>query len=220
MIVLAVFAVAGSLIGYTIADYLRARPPTVNFTAGHATGQPVNLTLQTVGAIGYGPTPNWVSYLTKSPSGKWVHTTVWKVPENTRINVTVYEYDSGSPLRNQAIGQVTGVQGGTATLNGKPFNLINSFQGNGVAHTFTMPALGISVPLYGVNGSAKTFCSTAAPCHQSALHNTIKFSFMSGNHPGEYRWQCFVPCGLATVDGNGGPMQAVGYMGGFMKVVA
>lgn len=217
MLVLAVFAAAGSLIGYTIVDYLRARPPTVSFTAGHTAGQPVNLTLQTVGAIGFGPTPNWVSYLTKDPSGKWIHSTIWQVPENTKINVTIYQFDSGSPLRNQAIGKVTGVN---ATLNGKPFNLINSFQGNGVGHTFTMPALGISVPLYGVDGNAKTFCSTAAPCALSAAHNTIKFSFMSGNHPGEYRWQCFVPCGLDTVDGNGGPMQEVGYMGGFMKVVA
>ena len=45
----------------------------------------------------------------------------------------------------------------------------------------------------------------------------IKFSFMSPG-PGTYSWQCFVPCGLGWLFGNGGPMQTLGYMGGFMKV--
>jgi hypothetical protein len=29
-----------------------------------------------------------------------------------------------------------------------------------------------------------------------------------------------VPCGLGFLYGNGGPMSTLGYMGGFMKVVA
>jgi hypothetical protein len=35
------------------------------------------------------------------------------VPAHTRINVTVDQYDSGSPLRNQQLGQVTGTIGQT-----------------------------------------------------------------------------------------------------------
>ena len=34
--------------------------------------------------------------------------------------MTIYQYDTGSPLRNQQIGQITGTIGGTARLNGKP----------------------------------------------------------------------------------------------------
>ena len=40
-------------------------------------------------------------------------------------------------------------------------------------------------------------------------------------HPGKglYRWQCFVPCAAGFIQGFGGPMQTVGYMDGFIKVV-
>ena len=99
---------------------LTSQPTNVAFTA--PAGQPVNITLQTVGSYGSGIHPNWVSYLIESPQGQWVHSTLFQVPENTRINVTMYNYDSGSPLRNQQIGMVQGTTGGTATLNGKPFS--------------------------------------------------------------------------------------------------
>ena len=45
------------------------------------------------------------------------------------------------------------------------------------------------------------------------------FSFTSPG-PGSYRWQCFVPCGLGFLYGNGGPMSTLGYMDGFMQVAA
>jgi hypothetical protein len=48
----------------------------------------------------------------------------------------------------------------------------------------------------------------------------VKFSFKTPSTPGAYRWQCFVPCGLGYVDGNGGPMANVGYMMGQMEVQA
>ena len=35
-----------------------------------------------------------------------------------------------------------------------------------------------------------------------------------------YHCQCFIPCGGGHYAGNGGPMQTLGYMGGFLKVVA
>jgi hypothetical protein len=195
---------------------LLGTPPTVDFTSG-SSGQPVNVTLQSVGTIGYGSHPTWVSYLVESPQGQWVHTTVFQVPAHTRINFTIYNYDSGSPLRNQQLGQVTGTYGDVATLNGKAFRVINSNAGNGVGHTFSIPQLGINVPLYGNNGNAN-LCAMA-PCTTSSPHKIIRFSITSPG-PGEYRWQCFVPCGLGFLFGNGGPMGQLGYMGGFMKVVA
>jgi len=194
---------------------LLGTPPTVDFTS-QSSGQPVNVTLQAVGAYGSGTHPDWVSYLVKSPQGQWVHTTVFQVPAHTRLKVTIINYDSGSPLRNQQLGQVTGTSGGVALLNGKPFRVINSNAGNGVGHTFSIPSIGINVPLYGNNGNAN-LCG-AAPCTFSSPHQVIKFSFVTPG-PGNYRWQCFVPCGLGFLYGNGGPMSTLGYMGGFMKVV-
>jgi hypothetical protein len=191
------------------------QPTTVAFTAG--SGQPVNVTMQTVGAYGSGIHPTWVSYMLRTPQGRWEHTTMWQVPAHTRVNVTIYQYDSGSPLRNQQIGMVQGTIGGVATLNGKVFSVINANVGNGVGHTFSMPSLGINVPLSGNNGNAN-LCG-AAPCTTASPNNVIRFSFLSPG-PGTYPWQCFVPCALGFLYGNGGPMQTVGWMDGFMKVVA
>ena len=195
---------------------LLGTPPTVAFTS-NTSGAPVNVTLQAVGSYGSGDHPTWVSYLVKNPQGQWVHTTVFQVPQHVRINVTILNYDSGSPLRNQQLGQVSGTYGNIATLNGKPFRVINSNAGNGVGHTFSMPALGINIPLYGNNANAN-LCA-AAPCTLSSPHQVVRFSFTSPG-PGSYRWQCFVPCGLGFLYGNGGPMSTLGYMGGFMQVAA
>ena len=215
--VIALFGVAVGLVIFTTMAFLRSNPPTIDFAAGHRAGQPVDLTLQTVGSIGFGPHPTWVSYMTLDPQGHWVHTTLWDLPANTRINVTIDQYDSGSPLRNQQLGLVEGTIGGDMTVNGRKTSVINSNAGNGVAHTFSIPTLGISVPLYGVDSSATNVCSVA-PCNFSSAHNIVKFSFMTPG-PGQYPWQCFVPCGLGYLYGNGGPMQTIGYMGGFLKVV-
>jgi hypothetical protein len=211
------FAVALGLVVFTVVDYLRSQPPTVNFAANHQAGQPVDLTIQTVGSIGFGTHPSWVSYLTRDPAGDWVHTTLWDVPAHTRVNVTDFQYDSGSPLRNQYLGLVRGTIGGTMVLNGHVVSLINSNAGNGVGHTFTISNLGISVPLYGVNSNSNNICGVA-PCTPHYIHNVVRFSFMTPG-PGQYPWQCFVPCGAGYLYGNGGPMQSIGYMTGFLKVV-
>jgi len=211
-IVSTVLAVAAGLVVFTAMSFIRSSPPTVDFTS--QSGQPIDLTIQTVGTIGFGVHPTWVSYLVKSPSGEWTQTTLWQLPAHATVDVTLLQYDSGSPLRNQELGSVTGVA--SPSLNGEPFHLTNSNGGNGVAHTFSVPELGINVPLPGIDPNAKNACSSA-PCTLDEAHNTVKFSFNTGS-PGMYRWQCFVPCGLGFLFGNGGPMQTVGYMGGFLEV--
>ena len=217
--VLALFLVAVGLVVWAVAALLTPGTPggVVDFTTTQAAGQPVDLTVQSVGAIGFGSHPSWVSYLVKDPrTGAWVHDTTWKLPANTTINMTVLQYDSGSPLRNQEWGQVQGTSNNTATLNGTNFSVYNSNTGTGVGHTFTIPALGVSVPLVGVSSSANV-CG-AGPCHTSSPHNTITFSFKTPG-TGSYSWQCFVPCGLGYLYGNGGPMSTQNYMGGFLEVV-
>jgi len=222
----AVFAlVAAGIVAFAFIN-LMSQPNTIAFT--QESSGAVNVTLQSVGSIGTEPHPTWVSYLTQSPAGNWEHTTIWQVPAHTRVNVTIYQYDSGSPLRNQQLGQVTGTIGDTATLTRcdagasqascgapKSFSVNDSNVGNGVAHTFSIPSIGVSVPLAGVNGN-DTLCGVA-PCQTGSPHNIITFSFISPG-PGTYSWQCFVPCGLGWLYGNGGPMGTLGYMGGFMKV--
>lgn len=217
-VVLGLFVVAAGLAVWAVVGFMLPTTPTVDFTAAQPSGAPVDLTVQTVGTIGFGANPTWVSYLVKNPSGQWVHSTVWKVPAHTRINLTIEQYDSGSPLRNQQWGLVAGTTGGVATLNGEPIALYDSNSGNGVGHTFSIPTLGISVPLVGIADDAKNPCSQA-PCTTDFDHNVIKVSFVTPG-PGEYPWQCYVPCGLGFLYGNGGPMSTLGYMGGFLDVTA
>lgn len=224
-LVLLAFGVAVGLIIAWVMGFLRTAPPMASVsTVSTSSGPQANVTMQTVGAVGFGARPAWVSYMIRDSDGKWLHTTKFTVPAHTRINVTVEEFDSAGELRNPFWAQVRGTIGGTETVTGylgntKVTNKAVSLMGPGdPAHTFSMPTLGISVPLAGLPGSA-TLCATAAPCPLSDAHNIVKFSFMSPG-PGIYRFQCFVPCGLGFVDGNGGPMQTLGYMMGFMTVVS
>ena len=215
---LVMLAAAVALVVYVVVTYLTPQSGVVDFTSAQPAGAPVNLSVQTVGSIGFGPHPTWVTYMVQNPGGQWLHDTTWQVPAHTRINLTIHQFDSGSPLRNQNWGRVQGVAGNVEILNGKPISFYDSNSGNGVGHTFAVPALGINVPLVGVNSNANNICSQA-PCGSDSVSNTIKVSFVTPG-PGEYNWQCFVPCGLGFLYGNGGPMSTVGYMGGFLDVVS
>ncbi len=189
--------------------YLVRYPPTVQ--AATSGGQ-VSVVMQTVGSMGTEPHPPWVSYLIRRPDGHWVHTSVLQVPAHTKINVTLYQYDTGSMLRNPVMTQVLGVN--DATVDGSPYSVWS----DNIGHTFTIPDLGISVPLPAVSDSATNPCDTA-PCDPSFDHRTVTFSFTTQG-AGTYTWQCFVPCAVGYLAGFGGPMSTVGYMNGVLKVVA
>ena len=218
-VVLGLLLAAAGLAVWAVVSFILPTPATVDFTSAQPSGSPVNLTVQTVGTIGTGTNPTWVSYLVRDPRGHWIHSTIWKLPAHTRINLTIEQFDSGSPLRNQQWGLVAGTVGGVETLNGNPISVYDSNSDNGVGHTFSVPTLGISVPLVGVSPDAKNVCSQAPCSAPSSAVNIIKASFNTPG-PGEYPWQCFVPCGLGFLFGNGGPMGTIGYMGGFLDVVA
>jgi heme/copper-type cytochrome/quinol oxidase subunit 2 len=183
--------------------------------AGTGSNRSVQLTLQTVGAIGPGyPHADWVSYLAQEPAGKWIHSTDLQVPANSLVHVTIYQYDSSSGLRNPYFGQVQGTTGGAMRVDRTAVRAVDP---NAVAHTFAIPQLGVYVPLPGIADDATNSCS-AAPCAQAQAHRTITFTFRTKGK-GRYRWQCFVPCGAGFVTGNGGPMQALNYMAGSLTVV-
>jgi hypothetical protein len=204
-------AIVGVVIGLYIGDYLLGYPKA--FAASGAGG--VNLTLASVPAAG--PTtshPTWVSYFAVDSHGKWHHTTIYRVPANSLVHVTILQYDGASGLRNSFISEARGVVGSTFTVNGKPTVAIDPTT---ASHVFAIAQLGVSVPLPGVSASAKNPCSEA-PCSLSQDHETITFTFRTGKR-GTYRWQCLVPCAAGFIDGFGGPMAATGYMDGFVQVV-
>jgi hypothetical protein len=208
-----VFVGALVAIALTVAylvDYLAVSPPEVQGTSG----ADAQLTLQTVAAISSGDRPDWVSYLIKDPSGQWIHSTMWKVPANSVIKVTIYQFDTASKLRNPFWAQPQGIVPSSFMVNG---TALDSIPSDTASHTFAIPELGVSVPLQGIADDAKNPCASA-PCDTAADHQTITFSFRTGA-PGKYRWQCFVPCGAGYLFGNGGPMSTIGFMGGFLLVV-
>lgn len=234
-LVISFFFCGFALLGYGAAFFLRFNEPdgfnfgttTVVFTTSVQHGT-VHITIQTVGSIGFGPHPTWVSYMTKTPqSGKYVHMTQWQVPPFTRIILTNHEYDGSTPLRNPFWSKVTGVKGTVELVNGRPVGLVKSKASPGpttsleasfdVAHTFTIPQRGINVPWFAVTTTKTPTLCPVAPCTPNYPHKIDKVVFTSGP-VAQYHWQCFIPCGLGYLDGNGGPMQSIGYMGGFLKV--
>src|SRR5258708_3224855 len=105
--------VAGAI--FIVIHYLLAAPPVEDFTSTASAGQ-VNVTMQTDAQTTVTDKPDWVTYFIKNPqTGNWDHTTLFKVPANTRVNVTILGFDGCTPLRNQFWGQVQGTIGGAAS---------------------------------------------------------------------------------------------------------
>jgi hypothetical protein len=200
-------------IGLYIGLYLTNVPGSV---AAAPTPAGANLTLGVVPAAALNdPHPTWVSYYVTSPNDtNWRHETTFVLPSNSLVHVTIYQFDSQTGLRNPFISQATGTVGGTFQLNGKTTQTIDP---DAASHVFAIPAIGLSVPLLGIPDSAKNPCANA-PCPLSTDHETISFTLRTPGK-GLYRWQCFVPCAAGFIQGFGGPMQTVGYMDGFIKVV-
>lgn len=203
----------GALIGLYIGLYLTNQPGSAS---AESTPGGTHLYLATVAAAALNdPHPTWVSYYAVDANdGNWRHDTTYVLPANTVVTVTIFQFDSQTGLRNPFIGQAAGTIGGTFQLNGKTMRSIDP---DAASHVFAIPELGLSVPLYGVLSTAKNPCANA-PCPLSTDHETITFQFRTPGK-GLYRWQCFVPCAAGFIDGLGGPMQTVGYMDGFIKVV-
>jgi hypothetical protein len=201
------------LLGLYIGLYLTKQPAAASAAQSPAGA---HLYLGTVPASeGTDPHPSWVSYYAvDATSRNWRHDTTFVLPANSVVTVTVYNYDGQSGLRNPFISQAQGTLSGGFTLDGKATRQIGP---DTASHIFAIPELGVSVPVEGVADDAKNQCANA-PCPLSTAHTTTTFTFKTGKR-GLYRWQCFVPCAAGYVQGWGGPMQTVGYMDGFVKVV-
>jgi hypothetical protein len=215
--VTAAVIVLGVLIGLYIGSWATTVTPTVAATVASAPAPSASLTLQTDAAVGPQESPShpdWVGYLVLD-HGKWVRSTIYQVPANTTVHVRIYQFDGDSGLRNPFLSHTQGTGGGVETIDGKAVDHIDPEE---ASHTFVIPALGVFVPLPGVEEEAKNQCE-AGPCDPTKMaHRTIEFTFKTGKK-GRYRWQCFVPCAAGTYLGFGGPMQTLGYMDGYIDVV-
>lgn len=218
LLVVVAVVVAGVLIGFYVGHLTTlAGSPTYSVPVQQVNGSPVvHIEIQTVPAVGsqLSQNPDWVSYLIHTQSG-WKRETVWNLPANATVHVTDYNFDSASGLRNPYLARPQGVVGNQVLIDGKPTNAVDP---NNASHTFAVPDLGIIVTFPGIAADAKNQCSSA-PCSLAMAHTTTQFVFHTTT-PGHFRWQCFVPCAAGWIFGNGGPMQTIGYMDGFLNVKA
>jgi len=213
---------------FVVVHFLLGSPPQITF---NATGGVTNVVLQEDPQNNSASEPGWVSYYVQNPTTKqWVHTTLFSVPKGTTVHMTILGYDGCTALRNNFWSQVQGTIGGHArvsVVNNKgvatptrSVTSINSWSNCNVGHTFAIPSLHLFVPVASPNAidSANNLCGVS-PC-TSGPHAVETFSFHVPAFGGVFRWQCFVPCGGGYIDGNGGPMQTIGYMTGNMEVRA
>ncbi|MDQ6877403.1 MAG: hypothetical protein M3082_06830 [Candidatus Dormibacteraeota bacterium] len=217
MILVLGVAVLSALVAAFITNFVLKTTPTLaasgaRVASGNLPAQNAFIHLEVVAAVNTAitfprpddPHPTWVSYLP---------TTILKVPANSDVTLQIDQEDTPSGLRNPLWAVAQGIVGGTYHETyfddkGNPqqgdFSALSDPAN--AAHTFAIPDLGVFVPLEGLNA--------AAP---AGSMNVITFTFHTGK-PGIYHWQCFVPCGAGTIYGNGGPMQTLGYMAGFLVV--
>ena len=217
-LVAAALTAAGLMIGFYVSNLttLAGSPAYSVPVSGTQNGHPVvDLHIETVAAVGpkLSRNPDWVSYLI-DVNGQWKRETVWNLPANATVHVTIDNFDGASALRNPYLARPQGMDGNHILVDGKSVDHIDP---NDASHTFAVPALGIILAIPGVADDAKNPCGYA-PCAMSHAHRTIQFTFHT-TKPGHYRWQCFVPCAAGWIDGFGGPMQTIGYMDGFLNVV-
>jgi hypothetical protein len=210
VILLGVVLVAAA-IGLYVNKLVRAPTPISAAETGPAQAE---LTLGTTPAVGkLGQNPTWVSYLVRE-GDQWKHTTVFNVPAHSLVKITILNFDGASGLRNPFLSQVQGTVGGVMQLDGKT---VKNIAAPDASHTFTVPQMGISVPIQGVADDAPNQCPEM-PCSLDQAHETVSFMIRTGK-PGHYRWQCFVPCAAGFIDGFAGPMQTIGYMDGSLHVI-
>jgi hypothetical protein len=190
-------------------------------------GHQVSIVLQEDAQTTVSNKPDWVTYFIQDPqTKKWVHTTLFKVPAGATVHITVLGYDGCTPIRNTLWGKIEGTIGNVEYVNGKAASVLNSYGACSIAHTFSIPAIGLNVPIASPTTLAanNNLCGTS-PCTpveagKAVPHTTVTFSFTAPKTPGNYFWQCRIPCGLGYLDGFGGPMQTIGYMTGNMEVVS
>jgi hypothetical protein len=94
----------------------------------------------------------------------------FSIPVDVPVVISITNYDDGANPVPDSVGKVTGTVDGTAIVNGEA---IRSMSGENVSHTFTIPALGVNVPLPALS--------------------TVTFTLLV-EQAGVYEWHCMAPC--------------------------
>jgi hypothetical protein len=131
------------------------------------------------------------------------------VPAFSDVTVTIINFDDATPLTGSFVSLAKGshikgtvlsqpIEKTNPNAAGKsPAQTYTAVDPNLVSHTFTVPSLGLNVPILASSRTTFTFHTGAA---------------------GTFEWHCQDPCGTGP-SGWSGAMSTLGYMGGELTVV-
>ena len=198
----------GVLIGLYVSSWATSFPRRSTASAPAPTRRRRQAELRRSRAIGpeVQPRAPRLGLLPGPPNGQWVHSTIFKVPANSIVHVTIYQFDSPTGLRNPFLSQVQGTVGGTMTVDGKT---VNAIQPEEASHTFAVPELGVFVPLPGVPEEAKNPCEFA-PCEASTRPTARSRSASARAARAATAGSASCRARPGFLNGNGGPMQTLG----------
>src|SRR5579859_1135735 len=133
MFIVVALATLAIVLGPTVIQSLRPTARTVS--AAPATTTHIALDIMPVKPGG--PSENWPAFLPSTPL---------TIPANQTITVTIRNFDLGDAAlpSNSPLAKVQGTIDSTASFNGQAYNALDVAK---VAHTFTIPQLGINVPI-------------------------------------------------------------------------
>lgn len=126
----------------------------------------------------------------------------FSVPSNVPLEFIVTNYDNGINPPSPDYANVSGVTGDCVYLSSTPAGLgecSHSVAVGAVAHTFTIPTLGLNVPVPAVTDTAP------------GASGVVVVFFAEFSTPGAYHWVCMAPCDPAS-------MVTPGFMQGTMTV--
>lgn len=182
------------LITLAVGNYLAgASAPTPDSRSGQSSLSD-RITLDIMPVKPGGPAIDHAAYLP---------TTTLSAPAQSVVTFTIRNFDlDPTPVANGSPApQVQGTVGSVAYADGQAYTSLDRMK---IAHTFTVPALHLNVPIPGVSASGKPYV-------------TVTFRVRTGA-AGVYAWRCMAPCGEGQ-DGQGGPMADERYMRGALFVI-
>lgn len=205
-------AISGIAAGYGIGSTVPTTPKQTPTTTTSTVSTPYIVTLViTTGNQFNSTVGDQPAYYVLGPNGLQSSAQI-NLPAQRLIELVIINYDNGAAnLTDSKYAAVTGVVDNQITLVNN--TLINSTMGssgiqirgvenvtslptNGIAHTFTIPSLGINIPV--------------APLSTEVAYFTIDTA-------GTYTWFCMTECGSGP-KGLGGAMSTAGWMTGSVVV--
>ena len=159
------------------------------------------------------PTHLFLTIVTPTMTGSQVGPAVLPsqatVPAFSEVTVTIINFDDATPLTGsyKRYATATGIDRSVMSqpidktnpnaVGKSPAQSYTAVDPNVVSHTFTIPSLGLNVPILASSRTTFTFHTGAA---------------------GTFAWHCQDPCGTGP-SGWSGAMSTLGYMGGELTVV-